>query len=136
MKKLSSILIIDDDPLTSKLHKRLIEGFSVAHQVEIATNGKEAIQLIEHLIQSHNEDKIPQLIFVDLYMPIMDGYQFLDAYKWLKFNNKESVVLVVLTISFLQKDKKKVKEYQEVREYIEKPITREKMMGLMEENFR
>ena len=135
MEKLSSILLIDDDPLTSKLHKRIIEGFNVAHKVEVATNGEEAIQLINHLIQSQNEDKIPQLIFVDLFMPFMDGFQFLDAYKDLSFKNKDSVVVAVLTTSFLSTDKRRVKEYQDVCEYIEKPITREKMMELMETHF-
>lgn len=135
MEKLSSILIIDDDPLTSKLHKRIIEGFNVAHKVDVVTNGGEAIQLINHLIQSNNEDKIPQLIFVDLFMPFMDGFYFLDEYKSLTFKNKNSVVLAVLTASFLQADKKRVKEYRDVSEYIEKPITKEKMMELMEENF-
>lgn len=135
MKMLSSILLIDDDPLTSYLHKRAIEGFKVSHQIEVANNGDEAIQLINQYIQSKSEDKIPQLIFVDLYMPFMDGFQFLEAYQNLEFQNKNSVVVVVLTTSFLQKDKNRIKKYQ-VKDYVEKPITKEKMMEIMETHFR
>lgn len=134
MEKLSGILIIDDDPLTSYLHKRVIDGFNVVHRIEIASNGEEAIEFINDCIQSEREDKIPQLIFVDLFMPFMDGYQFLEAYKKLNFKNKDSVVVAVLTTSFLHKDKIRVKEYQ-VKEYVEKPITHEKMRRLMEEHF-
>lgn len=135
MGKLSNILIIDDDPTTVYLQKRLIENFEVSHQVEVAHSGEEALQLIWHYVQTQIEDNIPQLIFMDLNMPFMDGFEFLDAYKDLSFKNKDSVVVVVLTTSFLHTDKKRVKEYQEVSEYIEKPITREKMMRLMEEHF-
>ena len=106
----------------------------MAHRIEIASNGEEAIQFINGCIHSQREDKIPQLIFVDLFMPFMDGFQFLEAYKKLNFRNKDSVVVAVLTTSFLHKDKSRVKEYQ-VKEYIEKPITKEKMLRLMDEHF-
>ena len=134
MKELSSILIIDDDPLTGILHKRVIERFNVSSRIEIASSGEEALQLIEQYIRSGNEDKIPQLIFLDLNMPFMDGYQFLEAYHLLDFNHKDSVVVAVLTTSFRHKDKVRVKEYQ-IQDYIEKPLTEERMMELMEQHF-
>ena len=57
MEKLSSILLIDDDPLTSYLHKRAIEGFNVADRIEIATNGEKAIHFINDCIQSQRKNK-------------------------------------------------------------------------------
>ena len=135
MKKLSSTLIIDDDPITVFLHKRLIEIFGVSHQIEVAQSGEEALQLIWHYIKTQNDDKIPQLIFVDLNMPFMDGFEFLEAYERLNFENKDSVVVSVLTSSFSPNDINRVKEYPVVDHYIVKPLTEEKVMGIMQEHF-
>lgn len=134
MKELSSILLIDDDPLTGILHKRIIEGLNISSRIEIADSGEAALQLIEQYIRSGNEEKIPQLILLDINMPFMDGYQFLEAYHSLEFNHKDSVVVAVLTTSFRHKDKIRVKEYQ-IQDYIEKPLTEERMMELMEQHF-
>lgn len=135
MEKLKNILIIDDDPMTNYLHKRLLEKFEVSHEVEIAHGGEEALQRIKNNIESRNEDRIPQLIFVDLDMPLMDGFQFLEAYQNLNFKNKDSVVVSVLTSSFSASDIKRVKEYPIVKDYIVKPLTQEKMIEIMEQHF-
>lgn len=134
MGKLSQILIIDDDSLTSYLHKTLIEKFGVSHQVETVTDGGQAIQLINNCIQSKAEDKIPQLIFLEVDTPTSRGYEFLEAYKRLEFKNKDSVVVVVLTCSISQKQKNRIQEYP-VKDYIIKPLNGESMKGLMENYF-
>ena len=135
MEKLK-ILIIDDDPTTGFLHRKLMEKFGVLQTVEIAYSGEEALQLIQYYSQSQNEDKIPQLIFVDLNMPFMDGYEFLNAYQSLEFKNKDSVVVTVLLTSYHPEDVEKVKEFPVVKEYVVKPLTEEKVMELMETHFR
>lgn len=135
MEKISKILIIDDDPTTGFLYSRLINKFGVSQEVELANGGEEALQLIEDHIKSQNEDKIPQLIFVDLNMPFMDGFEFLDAYQRLEFKNKDSVVISVLTSSYLPQDVKRVKEFPVVNDYMVKPLTEEKVMELMERHF-
>lgn len=134
MEKLQNVLLIDDDTMTNYLHKRIIEGFEVSDQIEIANDGEEGLQIIENYIQSENEDKIPQLIFVDIDMPLMDGFQFLEAYQSLDFKNKDSVVVAVLTSSFNPKDVNRAKELS-VDDYLVKPLTKDKMMELMERHF-
>ena len=134
MEKLSQILIIDDDPLTSFLHKTLIKKFGVSHQVETLTDGDQAIQLINSCIQSKAEDKIPQLIFLEVDTPTSRGYEFLETYKRLEFKNKDSVVVAVLTCSISQKQKNRIQEYS-VKDYIIKPLNGERMKGLMENYF-
>jgi CheY-like chemotaxis protein len=134
MEKLTSVLLIDDDPTTNFINKKLIEGFEVTNKVEIAKSGEEALELIKHYIQSQNEDKIPQVIFVDIDMPFMDGFQFLEAYQALDFKNKDSVVTVILTSSISPQDMNRAKDFS-VGAYIVKPLSREKMMELMQEYF-
>ena len=135
MEKVSKILIIDDDPTTGFLHRRLIEKFGVSRQVEIAYSGEEALELIKHYSQTQDEDKIPQLIFVDLNMPFMDGFEFLEAYQGLEFKNKDSIVVSVLSSSYLPQDVKKAKEFPVVDEYVVKPLNEEKVMELMQKHF-
>ena len=134
MEKLSQILIIDDDSLTSYLHKTLIKKFAVSHQVETVTDGDQAIQLINSCIQSKAEDKIPQLIFLEVDTPKSRGYEFLEAYKNLEFKNKDSVVVAVLTCSISQKQKNRIQDYP-VKDYIIKPLKEKRMIGLMENYF-
>ena len=134
VEKLSKILIIDDDPLTGYLHKRLIKKFGVSHQVETVTDGDQAIQLINSCIQYKAEDKIPQLIFLEVDTLTSHGYEFLEAFKGLEFKNKDSVVVAVFTCSISQKQKNRIKEYP-VKDYIIKPLKEEKIMGLMENYF-
>lgn len=134
MEKLSQILIIDDDPLTANLHKTFIKKFGVSHQVETITSGEQALQLIKNCIQSQNEDKIPQLILLEVDMPMTDGFHFLEAYQNLEFKNKDSVAVVALTCSVSKRLKNRTKEYL-IKDYIIKPLTEERMMGLMERYF-
>ena len=135
MEKLQKILVIDDDPMTNYLQKKLLEKFGVSDVVEIAHDGEEALQSIKQNIESGNEDRIPQLIFVDLDMPLMDGFQFLEAYQTLNFKNKDSVVVSVLTSSFSRSDINHVKEFPVVKDYLVKPLTQEKIAEIMEQHF-
>ena len=134
MEKLSQVLIIDDDSLTAYLHKTFIKKFGVSHQVQVVSDGEQALQLIKNCIQSKNEDKIPQLIFLEVDMPVARGYEFLEAFNELEFNNKDSVIVPVLTCSVSRRQKSRTKEYP-IKDYIEKPLTEERMMGLMKKHF-
>lgn len=133
MEKLSQILIIDDDPLTAYLHKTFIKKFGVSNQVETATSGDQALQFIKNCIQSQKEE-IPQLILVEVDMPMADGFHFLEAYRNLQFKNKDSVAVVALTCSFSKRLRHRTKEYT-ISDYIEKPLTEERMTRLMERHF-
>ena len=134
MEKLSQILIIDDDPLTAYLHETFIKKFGVSHQVETVTSGDQALQHIKNCIQSENEEKIPQLILLEVDMPMADGFNFLEAYQHMEFKNKNSVAVVALTCSLSQRLKNSTKEYP-IKDYIIKPLTEKRMMGLMERHF-
>lgn len=134
MEKLSGILLVDDDPTTNYLHKRLLESYQVAHRIEIANDGEEAIQLITNYLKSGNEDKLPKVVFVDIDMPFMDGFQFLETYKDLDFSSKDSVVVAVLTSSISQRDKKRAREFP-IDAFFVKPLTKDKVMELMADHF-
>jgi response regulator of citrate/malate metabolism len=134
MEKLPQILIIDDDPLTGYLHKTFIKKVGVSHQIKTLTSGEQAIQYLKECVESKNEENIPQLILLEVDMPMADGFHFLEAYQNLEFKNKDSVAVAVLTCSISKRQKNRTKEYP-IKDYILKPLTEERMMGLMERCF-
>ncbi|UOQ76985.1 response regulator [Hymenobacter sp. 5516J-16] len=96
MDKISCILLVDDDKTTNFLNRLLLENLGVTDQVLVAENGREALRLIE---QNGPNDTCPALILLDINMPVMNGFDFLEAYQNLSFAHKQSVVIVMLTTS-------------------------------------
>lgn len=134
MKKLNNILLIDDDPVITFLNETLIEELRITRKTTIATDGKEALQSLNKLCHSKKAEDLPQIIFLDLNMPVMDGFDFLDAYQYLEFKKKDSVVIVISTSSLNAYDLERVHRYH-TNEYIVKPLTKEKLLYLMEKYF-
>lgn len=132
MQKLGSILLVEDDNITNFINKRLISKLEVAEDIRVATNGAEAISFIRKRLSSN--DSCPELIFLDINMPVMDGFEFLQEFKRLQFEQKENVVIVVLTTSTNQNDIEKLKNSGNT-DFINKPLTKEKIQTIVEKNF-
>lgn len=131
MRTINSICLIDDDPITIFSVKKLIEITHIAKTVVSFHNGHEALGYF-----NNTENQIhPDLILLDLNMPIVDGWEFMDAYSKLQLSNK--AVIYVMTSSINPSDAKKVKAYNkkfpfEVKHLI-KPINKDKLQTLAKE---
>ena len=134
MKQLNNILIIDDDPIVTFLNEALLNEEGIAKKITIAHDGKEALQILNHYCHYKKEECLPQLILLDLNMPVMDGFDFLEAYQYLDFEEKDSIVVVITTSSLNPSDLKRISKYR-TDEYIVKPLTKEKITHLMEKYF-
>ncbi|WP_417364231.1 response regulator [Galbibacter sp.] len=131
MRTINSICLIDDDPITIFSVKKLIEITQITQTVHSFHNGQEAL---EHFNTIDNQNH-PELILLDLNMPIVDGWEFMDAYCKLNINN--NVVIYVMTSSINPSDANKVIAYNqkfpfEVRHLI-KPITKDKLLTVAKE---
>ena len=133
-KKLNEILLVDDSAGTNILHKRILERLDVAEKIVIATNGKEALDYIKSDIGGGLHPR-PQLIFLDVNMPVMDGFQFLDAYQNLDESYKSEVVLIMLTTSLSPEDEQRAQQFADVKGYIHKPLSKVILDEIMEEYF-
>ncbi|MGO4816806.1 response regulator [Flavobacterium sp. W22_SRS_FP1] len=127
MKKNKIAFIIDDDPIHVFLTKRYMEKTSELGSIMVFKNGKEAYDYL-HAISS-DEDKVPEIILLDINMPIWDGWHFLDEFKKLKFKQKIKVYL--LTSSISKEDYKKAAQYGLDDKYILKPLTSDKVKEIM-----
>lgn len=129
---IKKILCVDDDPITLMLYKMVIAKASLSETVIAAKNGQEALEYYDNL-KSEQEEDFPELIFLDLNMPVMGGWEFLDNFiepTYSPFNKKTKIIVLSSTID--PQDIEKVKNYPIIIDFISKPVTKEMLEKLKE----
>lgn len=139
MKKLSGVLLIDDDETTNFLNRRLLERLEVTDNIRTFVNGKQAFDYLYNVSNNNydpgNKDYFqPELIFLDINMPVMDGFEMLDLYERLNADFRKKIVMAVLTSSTHPQDTETSKKY--AAEYLTKPLSIEKVKGLLTKYFQ
>ncbi|WP_318344204.1 response regulator [Flagellimonas baculiformis] len=109
MKKVSSIFIVDDDPITVFGIKKVLKPVAICDDVQIFQNGKEAFDALKE--RTENDQCIPEVIFLDINMPIMDGWDFLE--ELIGLDIKERIIINMITSSIDPLDYQKWNEYKD-----------------------
>jgi CheY-like chemotaxis protein len=125
-KKLNCVLLVDDDESDNFFHKRVIEKAGITERIGIALNGKEALDFLVlkgDYRQSDSPYCQPELIFLDINMPVMDGWEFLEEYHKLEEVQKGNIVFILLTTSLNPADKTRAKKVIERVHFQFKPLT-------------
>ncbi|WP_026956804.1 response regulator [Algoriphagus vanfongensis] len=136
--KLKSILLVDDDDATNFINRKILSRLNIAQQIHVALNGKEAIEFLENQEGSQAEDAevvTPQLILLDINMPVMDGWEFMDAYHLLPQEKKAEVIVVMLSTSGNPDDIKRAQSNPEISGYNTKPLHPDLMLEIIEKHF-
>lgn len=136
-KMIKKILCIDDDPITLMLCKKVIEKTSFAQEIVTAQNGEEATQYFKNIIAEIKKGNVvdyPKLVLLDLNMPVMNGWEFLDTYLENKFQDTLTSKFIVLSSTIDPDDVNKSKKYKMVIDFISKPITIEMLETLKNKN--
>ncbi|AHM62956.1 two-component response regulator [Flammeovirgaceae bacterium 311] len=134
MKKLNSILLVDDDAICSWINRVMLEEMKVAQTVACINDGKSAIEYLQNgcCNPDATPNACPDLIFLDLNMPGVDGFEVLEKLRETKGCESFSAEkIVVLTTSMHQKDLEKANNYN-VYGYLIKPLTEAKINGILE----
>lgn len=134
MIKISSVLLVDDDPLTNDLNERLLKQLGVADQYLSANDGAEALVVLDHLAADANPTS-PVLVLLDVKMPGMDGMAFVDAYQRLPPAQQQAVVIVMHTASMNSVDLGRV-ESLPIAGLVSKPLTKEKLDTILKLHFQ
>lgn len=129
-KKLNSILLVDDDDDDNFYHKIIIDKMNIANKIDFAVNGIEALAYLDN-----NHHTPPDIIFLDLNMPKMNGWEFLEEYKGLNIAQKAKVLIIILTTSLNPDHKKKADEIKDVTGFETKPLSVEILQQIMDEHF-
>lgn len=136
-KKLNCILLIDDDEPTNFLNRMLIEETGIAQEVRVTQSAREALEYLAGKTPNTtgNQPPRPELIFLDINMPAMDGWEFLEQYDLLSPEQKSSIIVVMLTTSFNPEDENKARKISYISSYQNKPLTEEVINGILKAHF-
>jgi len=127
--KLAKAGIVDDDQIYQLVMKRTMEQSGFIKSILQFYDGEEAIGFFREQVES--KDELPELLLLDINMPYMNGWQFLDEFIKIKFSDDYKITIFVVTSSTTQEDKKKAQEYSVVSGYHIKPITKDKFAEML-----
>ncbi|SMD36009.1 CheY chemotaxis protein or a CheY-like REC (receiver) domain [Reichenbachiella faecimaris] len=132
-KKLNCILLVDDDDDCNFFHKRLFKQMDCVEKVEIATDGQEALDFL--ISTNDGKHPQPQIILLDINMPVMNGWEFLDEYEKLEASQKAEILLVMLTTSLNPDDRERAKSHSSVGYFQNKLLQEEQFLELLKVHF-
>lgn len=127
------VAVVDDDELYRFILKSQISQIHPDDEIQLFTNGREAL---EHVTNGLNEGPkaLPDIIFLDLNMPVMDGWEFLESFAKIADNLPKVVTIYIVTSSMNPEDKKRAESFSSVNNFIVKPLSRDRLRETMNEN--
>ena len=132
-QKVELACIIDDDKIYVNLVKKIIEIKKLSENLLIYKNGKEALDYFKDIMENvTDEDKLPDIIFLDLNMPVMDGWEFLNEFIKIKNKLNKKITLYVVSSSIDPRDLERAKSFNLVTDYLIKPIELKKFEKIFE----
>jgi CheY-like chemotaxis protein len=138
MKKLNSVLLIDDDAATNFISKMLVKKAGITDHIETVLNGQQAIEYLTNSGKYKKSDNVfprPMLILLDINMPVMDGWEFAEAFDKLDENQKGEVIIVMLTSSLNPDDKERAANLPVISGFQNKILTMDGLNSIMSQYF-
>ena len=125
-----NVCLIDDDKVYQFTAKMILEATGLTSSIKTFFNGKEGIDFLVSP-ENQNADILPDVIFLDINMPIMNGWTFLETYEEIKHSLPKNIVIYVVSSSVDESDIQRSKSFASVTDYVIKPINREKYRQLL-----
>jgi len=136
--KLNCVLLVDDNDSDNFLHKRVLLKAGIADHIEIAMNGKEAFEFLiknQNGREPENAVSYPELVLLDINMPVMDGWELLEEYQKAGEIKNQKTVFIILTTSLNPTDKSRAERMLGSACFHFKPLTLEMINEIMQKHF-
>ncbi len=130
---MKSILLIDDEDINLFILQNLLRLSKIDADIVFFNTSQKGINYLEDLIERGAE--FPDLILLDIEMPVMNGWDFLEVYKKFQKSHTFGSKVIIFTTSIVEQDMAKAKSYEEVEDFVNKPMTIELLKSIQQEHF-
>lgn len=134
MPRLSSVLLVDDDTTANFLNKLLIQRAGITEHLLVAEDGAQALRTLATTCVSPGRAQCPDLILLNLNMPVLNGIEFLQAYQHLPATQRQGIVVLLLTSASVERDLRQLQDLP-LDGILEKPLTAAKLQRVLSEHF-
>lgn len=131
--KYNSVMLVDDNEIDNFINQKMIEGYSFSERIYIHTSSRSALEFLKNIERNGDnfpEELIPHMIFLDINMPIMDGFQFVEEFEKLKPSFREKIKIVMLSTSINPSDLEYANNNPYVLRFLNKPLIKEHLENL------
>ena len=132
-EKLDCVLLIDDEDTVNFYNEFILKDRGVTDHVVKAENGEEGLAYLKRCAEEGLP--FPNLIFLDINMPVMNGFEFIEAYEALPNGHQADALVVMLTTSMHPEDLKRAKQFNSIKEYVYKPLIPDRLFEVIEKFF-
>lgn len=115
------IWVIDDDAIYQIIVNKIIQRSQMFSAISTFKNGKDAIETLQNSLE--NTEVLPDIVLLDINMPVMDGWEFMEEMGLLKSKISKQITIYIVSSSIAVEDKNKSKTYPDILGYLSKPIT-------------
>ena len=120
MATYKSVMLVDDNEIDNIINEKIIESSAFAENILVFQTGQEALDYLrEH---QDDEAQLPEIVFLDINMPIMDGFQFLDDFEGFSEKVLKKCKIIMLSSSISPKDIDRAASSRYVKKYLNKPL--------------
>ncbi|MEO0898846.1 MAG: response regulator [Bacteroidota bacterium] len=120
MAQYKSVMLVDDNEIDNIINEKIIEANSFAENILVFQTGQEALDYLKD--KQDKEQELPEIVFLDINMPIMDGFQFLEDFEQFSEMVLDKCKIIMLSSSISPKDIDRAASSRYVKKYLNKPL--------------